>query len=191
MIFKYVFYFSVIALLVSCGDKPARRPISVKTSTFLKESAKKNKELLTQEEALIEAIIKSDSLHTYINSQHGFKYYYIVQQPDSSYTAQFGDIVTFNYSLSDLQGNIIYPKKENGYYEHHTDKEELFFGLRSALKLLKENEAGVFYFPSEIAFGYHGDQYKIGSNEPVRAEIELISIEKVSSPIPVSENQEP
>ena len=44
--------------LVGCGDKPARHPVMKKTSTFLKESAKKNKALLKTEEALIDSIIK-------------------------------------------------------------------------------------------------------------------------------------
>ena len=44
-----------VVFLVSCGEKQARRPISVKTTnTFLKESAKKNKLLLQAEEAIID-----------------------------------------------------------------------------------------------------------------------------------------
>ncbi len=85
----------IALFLTACSDKQARRPVSVKTgNTFLKESAKKNKELLTSEEALIESIIKKDTTHTFVDSQHGFKFYYTQQNPDANYSAQFGDKVT-------------------------------------------------------------------------------------------------
>ncbi len=169
----------IALFLTACSDKQARRPVSVKTgNTFLKESAKKNKELLTSEEALIESIIKKDTTHTFVDSQHGFKFYYTQQNPDANYSAQFGDKVTYNYGISDLNGNEIYAYFQNARYEYLVEKEELFLGLRSALKILKEGESGVFFFPSEIAYGYRGDKDKIESNQPIIAKIEVFKIEK-------------
>lgn len=179
MLKKCVFLVFNALILVACSDKQARRPVSVKTgNTFLKESAKKNKELLTSEEALIESIIKKDTVHTFVDSQHGFKFYYIQQNPEAHYSAQFGDKVTYNYGISDLNGNEIYVYLQNARYEYLVEKEELFLGLRSALKILKEGESGVFYFPSEIAYGYRGDKDKIESNQPIIAKIEVFKIEK-------------
>lgn len=163
---------------ISCADRQARHPVTKKTSTFLKESAKKNKALLASEEALIDSIIKKDTLHTFIDSQHGFKFYYLNQNPNADYTAQFGDIVTYDYSLSDLQGNELYQEKPDGDYKYNVDKEEVFQGLRSALKLLKEKESGVFFFPSSVAYGYRGDKDKITFNQPIIAKIEVFKIEK-------------
>ena len=93
-------------------------------------------------------------------------------------TAQFGDIVTYDYSLSDLQGNELYQEKPDGDYKYNVDKEEVFQGLRSALKLLKEKESGVFFFPSSVAYGYRGDKDKITFNQPIIAKIEVFKIEK-------------
>lgn len=176
----YIVLFCFCMIITSCADKKARRPVTVKTSTFLKESAAKNKALLEQEESLIDAIITKDTLNNYIDSQHGFKYYYSHQNPDADYTAQFGDIVSYTYCVTDLNGNMIYDKTQEN-LTYRVGKEELFFGLRSALKILKENESGVFFFPSEIAFGYHGDNDKIGHNQPIIAEIELVNIKKSES----------
>lgn len=164
--------------LVGCGDKSARHPVMKKTSTFLKESAKKNKALLKTEEALIDSIIKRDTVHTFVDSQNGFKFYYTEQKPEASYTAQFGDLVTYDYSLSDLRGKEIYQEKPDGEYTYKVDQQELFQGLNSALKLLKEGESGVFYFPSSMAYGYRGDKDKIGTNQPVIARIQVFKIEK-------------
>nr|WP_314289264.1 gliding motility-associated peptidyl-prolyl isomerase GldI [uncultured Capnocytophaga sp.] len=178
-IFKKTVILSVIGVvLVGCADRQARHPVSKKTSTFLKESAIKNKALLASEEALIDSIIKKDTLHTFIDSQHGFKFYYLHQNPTADYTAKFGDIVTYDYSLSDLKGNELYQEKPDGEYKYYVDKEEVFQGLRSALKLLKENESGVFFFPSSVAYGYRGDKDKITYNQPIIAKIEVFKIEK-------------
>lgn len=165
-------------VLVGCADRQARHPVSKKTSTFLKESAVKNKALLAKEQALIDDIIKKDTLHTFLDSQHGFKFYYLHQNPEADYTAQFGDIVTYDYSLSDLNGNELYQEKPDGEYRYYVDKEEVFQGLRSALKLLKEKESGVFFFPSSVAYGYRGDKDKISYNQPIIAKIEVFKIEK-------------
>jgi peptidyl-prolyl cis-trans isomerase len=64
------------------------------------------------------------------------------------------------------------------------DKQELFQGLRQAIKLLKENEEAVFFFPSEIAFGYHGDKEKIGVNKPIRAQVHILKITPAPPPPP-------
>lgn len=177
MLKKYVF-FLVIITFVSCSEKQARRPISVKTgNVFLKESAKKNKERLKWEEAIIDSIIAKDTLHTFVNSQYGFKFYYTNQNSTADYTAKFGDKVTYNYSITDITGNVLY-EKQNTDYQYFMDKEEIFAGLRSALKILKEGESGVFFFPSELAYGYRGDKDKIEYNQPIIVDIQLVTIEK-------------
>ena len=175
---KIILLSSCVGMWVACADRQARHPVTKKTSTFLKESAEKNKALLASEQAQIEAIIQKDTLHTFIDSQHGFTFYYLTENPTADYTAQFGDVVTYDYSLYDLKGNELYQEKPDGEYKYNVDQEEIFQGLRSALKLLKENESGVFYFPSSVAYGYRGDKDKIGYNQPIVARIAVFKIEK-------------
>ncbi len=178
-ILKKITFIAAIGIVwVSCADRQARHPVTKKTSTFLKESAEKNKALLANEQAEIDALIQKDTVHTFIDSQHGFKFYYLTQNATATYTAQFGDVVTYDYSVQDLNGNELYQEKPNGEYKYYVDKEEVFQGLRSALKLLKEKESGVFFFPSGVAYGYRGDKDKIGYNQPIIAKIEVFSIEK-------------
>ena len=156
----------MLGLAVACAKREARRPVMVKTDTFLKESAKKNRELLEDQEAVMDSIIACDTLHSYLSSKDGFKYYYISENASADPLPKFGDRVEFTYSLSDIYGKEIY----------YVDKQELFQGLRQAIKLLKVYEEAVFFFPSEIAFGYHGDNEKIGINKPIRAEVHILKI---------------
>ncbi|MDO4228946.1 MAG: gliding motility-associated peptidyl-prolyl isomerase GldI [Capnocytophaga sp.] len=183
MLQKWKLLVLITIFLVACSDKQARRPISVKTgNTFLKESAKKNRELLNSEEAIIDSIIKKDTVNTFVDSQHGFKFYYTKTNPEANYTAAFGDKVTYNYSISDIKGNEIYSELQDSDYEYLVEKEELFLGLRAALKILKEGESGVFFFPSEVAYGYRGDKEKITNNQPIIANIRVLKIEKNKNP---------
>lgn len=169
-----------IFILGACSKKEARRPVMVKTDTFLKESAKKNRELLVDQEIVMDSIIAKDTLHTYLSSKDGFKYYYITENKEATYLPAFGDRVDFTYSLSDIYGNEIYSKEDTKIVTYQVDKQELFQGLRQAIKLLKEKEEAVFFFPSEIAFGYHGDDGKIGVNKPIRAQVHILKIEPAS-----------
>ena len=56
------------------------------------------------------------------------------------------------------------------------DKEELFTGLTRRLKLMKPTETVTFIFPSQKAFGYYGDENKIGTNIPLICEVTLNTI---------------
>ena len=166
----------ILGLAVACAKREARRPVMVKTDTFLKESAKKNRELLEDQEAVMDSIIACDTLHSYLSSKDGFKYYYISENASADPLPKFGDRVEFTYSLSDIYGKEIYSKEDTKVITYYVDKQELFQGLRQAIKLLKVYEEAVFFFPSEIAFGYHGDNEKIGINKPIRAEVHILKI---------------
>ena len=56
------------------------------------------------------------------------------------------------------------------------DKEELFTGLREGLKLMKPGETVTFLFPSQKAYGYYGDEDKIGINTPLICEVTVNTI---------------
>ena len=179
-----------VIFLSSCAKKEARRPVMVKTDTFLKESAKKNRALLQDQEAVMDSIIAKDTLHTYLKYEDGLKYYYVTENKEATYKPAFGDRVDFSYSLSDIYGKEIYSKEDTKVITYYVDKQELFQGLRQAIKLLKEQEEAVFFFPSEIAFGYHGDKEKIGINKPIRAQVHILKITPASvlSPPPAPES---
>ncbi len=46
-------------------------------------------------------------------------------------------------------------------------------GLRDGIKRLHKNETVTFLFPSHMAYGYHGDNKKIGTNEPLMVTVTL------------------
>lgn len=170
---NYLFLF-VILFLISCQENSPRRPISRSSGTEVKESVIRNKKRIKAEELLIESLIKKDSSLTFVSSGMGYKYAVIKRNEKDSLNPKFGDICYFEYELKDLNNKIIYSKKELQPQVYVLDKQLVMSGIRDGLKRLRRKETGIFYFPSHIAYGYHGDEKKIGPNTPLICELTLI-----------------
>lgn len=174
--------FSCISLLIlSCKQPEARKPISQKSGVFIKKSIERNQQLKQKEEGFILDLIKKDSTNTYLESGNGFWYSYTKKDSVSSPKAVYGDIVNFDYNLKYINGDTIYSKKELSNQNYAIDKEDLFFGLREAVKLLQAGESATFIFPSQLAYGYYGDEKKIGSNVPLISEVTVNSVSKIKN----------
>ncbi|MBC3757563.1 gliding motility-associated peptidyl-prolyl isomerase GldI [Hyunsoonleella sp. SJ7] len=177
---KTLIIIGLLAICFSCKTPEARRPISVKSGSFIDASVERNKKLYAKEQAWIEQLMAKNDSTNYIASESGFWYYYNTKITESdNYMPAFGDIVNYSYNLKDFNGNLIYPKENFQNLEYAMDKQELFTGLREGLKLMKAGETITFLFPSQKAYGYYGDENKIGTNVPLIAEVTVNSITKV------------
>lgn len=164
-------------LLAACKSPEARRPISSKSGSFIDASVARNIKLNEKEQSYIKKIMKENPDEDYIASENGFWYYYnIKQQADSLISPDFGDIVNFNYDIKTLNGQVIYTKDDIKTQNYVMDKQELFSGLREGLKLMKAGETVTFMFPSQKAYGYYGDENRIGTNVPLICEVSVNSI---------------
>lgn len=168
----------LILLVASCKTPEARKPEQVQSGSFIKESAERNKKLNERERKRIEDIINQNPEYDYITSESGFWYYYHTKVEMDTITARFGDIINFNYDIKDLSGNVIYSKEDLGIQNYAMDQEEIFTGLREGLKLLKSTESATFLFPSQKAYGYYGDNDRIGTNIPLMVKVSVNSITK-------------
>ena len=75
---KHLWYgILILGFLISCSGPEPRRPVQVKTGSFIKASVERSKALLAKEEQLIQAIIAADSVHKYYSSANGSSYYYL------------------------------------------------------------------------------------------------------------------
>lgn len=175
---KQFLYIFLIATLVSCGGPEPRKPIKAKTGSIIRKSVERNKELLGMEEKQIMEIIKNDSLNTYFSSGIGSWYHYIQKNDNSDYLPQTDDLVYLEYNMINFNNDTIYSKEHIGTLTYKVDKQDLFPGLRNSIKLLKENESATFFFPSSLAYGYHGDSNKIGVNTPIKSTITILKIDK-------------
>ncbi|MBZ9627546.1 gliding motility-associated peptidyl-prolyl isomerase GldI [Psychroflexus sp. CAK57W] len=163
-------------LFQGCKSPEPRKPVSRASKSFTNKSLKMNKAIVKKEESYIQELIQKDSANTYITSADGFWYYYNDQNKKDTLTPHFGDEVEFNYNLLTLQGDTIYSRKEIGERAYVIDQEEIFTGLRQGLKLMKEGETLTFLFPSHQAYGYYGDNDKIGTHVALKSTVTLNKI---------------
>ncbi len=175
--FRLKYSLIIIAfVLFSCKkEQEARRPISQATGSFMKKSIERNKILVKSEEERLDSIIKSQPKNKYYSSKKGFWYTYKTQNTLDSLTPKRGDLAVFNYEVKDLKGKIIYSEAELKSKTYLVDKQNIMAGLREGIKLMRKNEKVVFLFPSHVAYGYHGDNNKIGTNQPLICTVKLHS----------------
>lgn len=154
-------------------QQDARHPVSRATGVFMKKSIARNKKLIASEEDQIKALMKKNANISYIASTKGYWYTYITKNEIDTLTPKKGDVAFFNYELKDLNGNTIYSEVELRPQVYRVDKQDIIVGLRDGIKLMHKNEKVNFFFPSHIAYGYHGDNKKIGVNQPLICTVTL------------------
>jgi gliding motility-associated peptidyl-prolyl isomerase len=161
-------------LSVSCKHhEEARRPVSQASGTFMKKSADRNKKLVASEEDVIKNIIKNNPKVKYYATRKGYWLSYDERNLTDTQTPRKGDIAYFNLEIKDIEGKIIYSEAELGPQTYYVDKQDIMMGLRDGIKLMHKNETVTFLFPSHIAYGYHGDNKKIGTNESLICTVTL------------------
>jgi gliding motility-associated peptidyl-prolyl isomerase len=139
----------------------------------MKKSAARNKKLVASEEELIKAIIKNNPTVEYFASSKGYWYSYETINELDTLTPKKGDIAFFDYEIKDIKGNIIYSQLELRPQTYYVDKQDIMMGLRDGIKLMHKNETVNFLFPSHMGYGYHGDNKKIGINQPLICAVTL------------------
>jgi gliding motility-associated peptidyl-prolyl isomerase len=166
---------SVLFVFVSsCKQhQDARKPISQASGTFMKKSIERNKKLVANEETQIQDLIKSNPKVKYIASKKGYWYSYETRNEIDTLTPKKGDVAFFDYEIKDLKGTIIYSELELRPQIYYVDKQNIMMGLRDGIKLMRKNEKVNFLFPSNMGYGYHGDDKKIGTNQPLICTVTL------------------
>jgi gliding motility-associated peptidyl-prolyl isomerase len=175
---KSKYSFAVLILLViffsSCqSNQEARRPISHSSGSFIKKSVQRNKKLIAGEEAEIAFVIQKNPKTKFIASSKGYWYSYSIYNDKDTLSPKKGDVALFDYEVKDLKGQIIYSKSELGPQTYFVDKQNIMTGLREGIKLMHRKEIVNFLFTSHIAYGYHGDNKKIGTNKPLLCTVTL------------------
>ena len=174
--FTYILIASIALTSCSQQQEQARKPISHTSGTFIKESIERNKILVASEEKTIDSLIKNDTLKQYIASSKGYWYKYETKIEEPTAFPKRGDIAFFDYEIKDLKSRIIYTIADTKPQVYYVDKENIMMGLRDGIKLMKKGETVTFLFPSHMAYGYHGDDKKIGTNEPLICTVSLNDI---------------
>ena len=161
--------FFIIIFLIACEKSEARLPENLKSDNFIKISAKKNKKLNNYEYKLIKNYIKLSN-KDYRESNYGF-WFLKIKKNNSKNKPRFGDKIYFKFTVKDLEDKIIYNDYKSKNKIYFMEQEPIISGLREGLKLMHEGEKMNFIFPSQMAYGFRGDQKKIKPNSPLVYEV--------------------
>lgn len=185
---KHIFLFCLVVCFLACGGSEPRKPIKVKSGSFFTETVERNKKLLAKEETLIQNIIKADTINAYTASANGFWYHYEQKNDSVLYLPKTDDEIILTYNIMTLNNDTIYTHDEIGLVRMLVDKEQLFPGMRGAIKELQEGERATFMFPSSLAYGYHGDNDRIPPLIPIKSSLEIIKINKKTDSLNLKSN---
>ncbi len=164
---KLIYTILLLIIIASCAKKSEpRKPISQSSGSFMKESVERNKKIVASEELILRDIIKKDTANVYKNSEKGY-WYTLLEKGKDSIKAIKGDLLSFEYEVQDVKGNSIYSLDEIGPQKYLVDKETIIKGFQDGLKRLHKGDKAKFLFPSNLAYGYNGDQDKITGNQPI------------------------
>ncbi|MEN8702721.1 MAG: gliding motility-associated peptidyl-prolyl isomerase GldI [Polaribacter sp.] len=177
---KYNLLLIVLFLVtISCSKKTARRPLKPKPSTTVYADALKKSKLINKKnDEKIAALVKNDSLNTYIQSTEGFWYTYNHKINSDLPFPKMADEVIISYSIKDLNDSVIYSEMDLGTKSYVVDKEDFITGLQKGIKLMKEGETVTFIIPPYNAYGILGDQNKIKYNQSIKSTVTLIKLNK-------------
>jgi gliding motility-associated peptidyl-prolyl isomerase len=166
--------FIIIALLFSCSENEPR--YAVKHNKKSIENPSILKSIISEQNQKIDNYLSKNPDNNYINSKRGFWYYYKKKNDSNDKSPEFGDSIIFDYSIANLNNNIIYDYEAIGEQSYIMEKQQIITGIREALKILKKDEIATFIIPSYIAYGMYGDLNKIPPNTTIICTIKVKSI---------------
>lgn len=162
----------MITMLISCNTNEPRYPLNYTKS----DNSTIISQIIIDQNKKIDNYISKNLENNYLNSKKGFYYFFQKTNNLSAKKPEFGDIITFNYSVKNLKNNLIYEEELIGDQSYIMGKQEIISGLREALQLLKNGEIATFIFPSYKAYGIYGDNNKIPPNSAIICTIKVKSI---------------
>lgn len=172
--------FLIIAILIlttACKNKVVQYPVAYDNDRerFMQFSQDLNKQILSDETKIIEDYIAKSDLK-FTRTSYGF---WISNSGQSTpEMTKSGDVVKYNYEVSDFDGNIIYSEQEIGVRQSMLGQENLPRGLHIGLQLIEKGDSALALMPSFLAYGGYGDKSRVGGNEPLIFKIKILDIKK-------------
>jgi FKBP-type peptidyl-prolyl cis-trans isomerase len=132
-----------------------------------------NRKMLQYESELIDNYIEKNNLKV-IKTGTGLRYQ-IFNEGDGDLIKK-GDVVTLEYELSLLSGELLYSSENDGNKVFLVSRGGVETGLEEAVLKLKNNSEAILILPSHLAHGLLGDGNKIPPKAILVYKIKVIDI---------------
>lgn len=154
---KYLILISLLALF-SCGDKGPKQQQPVTKSEMKSSMEKANRYMLNEEEKDIENYVKRHGL-TMTTTGTGLRYQILKQ--GSEQRIEKGELVTLEYELHSIAGDLIYSSENDGVKSFVVGEGGVESGLDEAMSYLHRGDVAKLIIPFHLGYGLHGDDDRI------------------------------
>ncbi|MBE0649472.1 MAG: FKBP-type peptidyl-prolyl cis-trans isomerase [Bacteroidales bacterium] len=162
----------ISGVLVSCsGNRQSQK--SNKINLTENQLIQLNKKWVEQENTKIDDFIKQKQWNMKETST-GLRY--MIYSHGNGEGAKIGEIATIKYSVSLLDGTVVYSSAQSGLKTFRIGHSTEVSGLEEGIILLKVGDKAKFLLPSHLAYGLSGDGRKIPPDVPIIYDVELVQL---------------
>ena len=165
----------LVSILYSCDNQVIQYPVSYQNDDFMQRSQERGKALLQEEIQWFDDYQKKSDLK-FNKTESGF--WISNSGLKNNEMANVGDFIEFNYQVSTIDNQIIYPYSEIGTQKIIIGKADIPRGLQAALQLINPGEKVKILLPSFLGYGGFGDENKIDADQPIIMDVEVIRVNK-------------
>lgn len=153
---KYLILLLLVSLF-ACNEKP-KKPVEIPKKEMKQSMETANRYLLNEEEEEIENYVKRHGLEM-VRTGTGLRYQ-VIRQGDGKQIAN-GDVVSLDYELHSLKGELIYSSDKEGVKTFKVGEGGVESGLNEAMAYLHYGDVAKLIIPFHLAYGLHGDDNRI------------------------------
>ncbi len=153
---KYLILLLLVSLF-ACNEKP-KKPVEIPKKEMKQSMETANRYLLNEEEEEIENYVQRHGLEM-VRTGTGLRYQ-IIRQGDGKQIAN-GDVVSLDYELHSLKGELIYSSDKEGVKTFKVGEGGVESGLNEAMAYLHYGDVAKLIIPFHLAYGLHGDDNRI------------------------------
>lgn len=142
----------------SCDEKNPKPSQPVTKGEMKSSMEKANRYLLNEEAEDIENYVKRHGL-TMTTTGTGLRYQILKQ--GSEQKIEKGEVVTLEYELHSIAGDLIYSSENNGVKSFIVGEGTVESGLDEAMTYLHRGDVAKLIIPFHLGYGLHGDDNRI------------------------------
>ncbi len=175
-IFDSRWYYSTTVVMVllitapACKSPRERQPVQGDKEQLIQNQ----RQIIRDESDEIDRYVARRGLNMETTST-GLRYMILARGNSSAYVSD-DNVVRFKYSVSLLDGSVVYNSDSTGAMELQVGKSEIASGLQEGLKYLRQGDKARFIIPSHLAYGLTGDGDKIKQYQVLIVDVHLLEV---------------
>lgn len=148
----------LLLLSFSCDEKNPKPSQPITKGEMKSSMEKANRYLLNEEAEDIENYVKRHGLNM-TTTGTGLRYQILKQ--GSEQKIEKGEVVTLEYELHSIAGDLIYSSENNGVKSFIVGEGMVESGLDEAMTYLHRGDVAKLIIPFHLGYGLHGDDNRI------------------------------